>query len=75
MKRKEALAVFRELAHLHPEIAHAERVEIRKADESDEAEIRIRCGLDSHCRKVVGEFLEQRKLKMREEEGLFIIYQ
>lgn len=69
------LSVFRELAKLHADFAYSDRVEIAKADNSDESEIKIRCVLDDHGRAVVDEFLEKRNLKMREEKGFVIIYQ
>ena len=76
INRAEAIAVFRELSQLHREIvAYAELVEISKQDKANDFQIKIKCVLDAHGRKIVDEFLKEKKLKMREEKGFVLIYQ
>jgi hypothetical protein len=50
----------------------ADIVELRK---NDGVEIRIKCDLDAHGRKVVDDFLKERNLHMRQEEGYIVVYQ
>ena len=76
INRAEAVAVFRELSQLHEEVvAYAELVEIGKRDKTGDFQIRIKCVLDVHRRKIVDEFLKEKKLKMKEEKGFVLIYQ
>jgi 16S rRNA C1402 (ribose-2'-O) methylase RsmI len=73
--KAEAVAVSRELAKIHSEIAFAEIVEISKLPNSDAYELKIRFVLDVHGRESVNAFLIERDLKMREENGFIIIHQ
>jgi len=50
-------------------------VEISKQGKTDDFQIKIKCILDAHGRKVIDEFLKERNLRMREEQGLVLIYQ
>jgi hypothetical protein len=50
-------------------------VEISKQDKANDFQIKIKCVLDVHGRKIVDEFLKERNLKMREEKGFVLIYQ
>jgi len=72
INRQEALSVLHELTQLHKEVfVYAEIMEIREADGT---ELKIKCPLDSHGRKVITDFLSEKNLQMREEKGYIIIY-
>lgn len=66
---------MRELVQLHTEIAFTEIVTINKLSDTDEFELKIKCVLDVHGRKLVNEFLQKRNLKVSEKEGFIIIRQ
>jgi len=48
-------------------------VEINRLRGTDGFELKIKCVLDFHDREAINEFLEKRKLRMREEKGTIII--
>jgi len=75
LDRREAVWVLRVLSQLHREIAFADFLEVNKASGTEGYELRIKCVLDAHGRNSISGFLEKRKLKMRDEKGLIIIYE
>ncbi len=72
INREDAVTVLRELGKLQ-EFVFSQLVEINTKPEG--AEVKIKCVLDAHSRKVINEFLEKRNLKIREEKGFVIIFE
>lgn len=64
---------MRELGHIHSEVAFAEIVNLNKSRDTDEFELQIKCVLDAQGRKSINEFLQERNLEMREDQGFVII--
>jgi len=48
-------------------------VEINQLRGADGFELKIKRVLDFHDREAINEFLEKRKLRMREEKGIIIV--
>ena len=71
--KAEAIGVLRELGQIHSEITFSEIVTIDKLSNANEFELKIKCVLDAHGRQSIREFLQKRKLDMRENQGFIII--
>ncbi len=72
INRAEAIAVLTDLRRICEEIASSELVEIKQ---SNGIELKIKCILDIQRRKAITDFLRERNLRMKEEEGYITIYQ
>ena len=71
----DAIGLMNELVNINGDITHAKLKEIHFRADPDGLLLRIKCLLDMHGREVVENFLKERNLKMKEEEGHIAIYQ
>ena len=75
INRADALKTLRELAEVQSELAFSQIVSLIELSNNDEFAISFKCTLVDHGRKVINEFLEKKKLKMKEENGFITISQ